>query len=297
MAKAALEMAALDAELRRGNRSLAAHLGATATSVAAGVTIGIERDLGLLWETATAAVEAGYQHLKLKVRHGWDVEPIAVVRTVSGVATLGVDANGAYRADDIESLRALDAQQLAFIEQPTGIDALDAHAELASLLATPVALDEDVTSFGAIRLIAHLGSADCVVIKSGRFGSLDRAHLAATLARRLGLRCWLGGMYETGIGRAANLALAACECFDLPVDWSASDRYWDRDLTAPHVVREGRITVPSGPGLGVIPDLEAIASRTRERRVLTPSSSASSSSSSSPSSPSSPSSSSSPPAR
>lgn len=268
MARSALAMAALDAHLRHAGRSLAAHLGATATDVAAGITIGIDTDLGRLRDTVTRATEAGYRNVKLKVRPGWDGEPVAVVRALAGIDSLVVDANGSYAVHDLDALRALDAAGADAIEQPGPTDGLDAHAALIAALATPVALDEDVTSPGTIRLVAQLGAARAVAIKPGRFGSLPGALAAARLARRLGLSCWVGGMYETGIGRAANLALAACDAFDRPVDWSASDRYWDRDVTAPHVLRDGRLAVPGGPGLGVSPDVEWIVAQTRESRVV-----------------------------
>lgn len=269
-AKSALAMATLDAHLRSTRTSLARHLGAQRTSITAGVTLGIDADLGRLWETTIAAVDAGYRHVKLKVRPGWDVEPVHVVRKVDGIEHLVVDANGSYRIDHVDALKALDALGVDTIEQPTGTDALDAHAELRHLLTTPIGLDEDVTSFGTIRLVAHLGAADAIAVKPGRFGSLAAAHLAARLARDLDLHCWLGGMYETGIGRAAHLALAACVEFDGPVDWSASNRYWDKDVTLdPHVLADdGTIAVPGGPGLGVIPDVEWIEMQTIEKRVV-----------------------------
>ena len=268
MARSTLAMAALDAHLCHAGRSLADHLGAPDDVVAAGVTIGIDSDLGRLRDTVAQAVDAGYRNVKLKVRPGWDVEPVTVARAAAGVASLVVDANGSYGAGDRDALHALDDAGADVIEQPGPTDALDDHAALTATLTTPVALDEDVTSVGVVRLVGQLAAARAVAIKPGRFGSLPAALAAARVARGLGLGCWVGGMYETGIGRAANLALAACDAFDRPVDWSASDRYWDRDVTEPHVLRDGRLAVPSGPGLGVSPDVEWIAAQTRESRVV-----------------------------
>ena len=263
MAKAALEMAVMDLRLRTLGRSLAVELGATTSHVTAGRTIGIARDLGALRAEVDAAVAAGYRHLKLKVTPGHDVEPVAAVRGAHPDIGLRVDANGSY--DPTSALDALDALGLDAIEQPFAFEHDAAHARLATALRTPIALDEDVTSVATGERLLGARAANVVVVKPGRLGGLRSALALGRAARG---RAWVGGMYETGLARAANLALAACgDAFALPVDWSASDRYWDVDLTAPHVLRvDGTIAVPIGPGLGVSPDPDVLAARVRERR-------------------------------
>ena len=274
MAKAALEMALLDARLRAAGRSLAAELGAelgvernAVSRVAVGRTLGLQRDVGRLRAEAAQAVAAGYRHLKLKVTPGWDREPVAAVRSDHPGLSIGVDANGSYDPLAPGALDPLDDLGLVVIEQPLPVDHDDAHGRLAARLRTPVALDEDVTSVDrGGRLLRQLGLA-AVVAKPGRLGGL---RAAAALGRSVGGRAWVGGMYETGIGRAANLALAACtDAFGLPIDWSASDRYWEADLTAPHLLRpDGTIAVPGGAGLGVSVDERVLAGRVRQRRLL-----------------------------
>ena len=271
MAKAAIEMALLDARLRHSSLSMAAELGATATAVTAGRTVGIQRDVGALRAEVAEAVTHGYRHLKLKIAPGWDREPLAAIRHDHPHVSLGADANGSYDPDDAagrDALDALDDLGLSVIEQPLPIERGDAHARLAARLRTPVALDEDVTSAAVGGALLARAEADAIVVKPGRLGGL---HAALALGRTAHGRAWVGGRYETGLGRAANLVLAACaDAFTLPVDWSASDRYWDTDLTAPHVLRaDGTIAVPAGPGLGVSPDPATLAARVRERRVLT----------------------------
>ena len=263
MAKAALEMAVMDLGLRTLGRSLAVELGATSSCVTAGRTVGIERDLGALRADVDAAVDAGYRHLKLKITPGHDAKPIEGARRDHPDIGLRADANGSY--DPTSTLDALDALGLDAIEQPFPVEHDAAHAQLATTLRTPIAIDEDVTSVASGEQLLSAGAADLVVIKPGRLGGLRRA---LALGRAAHGRAWIGGMYETGLARAANLALAACgDAFALPVDWSASDRYWDVDLTAPHVLRaDGTIAVPTGPGLGVSPDPDVLAARVQERR-------------------------------
>jgi O-succinylbenzoate synthase len=285
MAKAALEMAVLDARLRAAGRSFAAELGARAGAVPVGRMLGLERDLGRLRDEATAAAAAGYRHLKLKIVPGWDVEPVRAVRSDHPGVTVGADANGSYDPAELGDEHAegrvrgtargvdggrwaeIDALGLLALEQPFPVDALADHARLAARMVTTVALDEDVDTPAAGRDALARAAADALVVKPGRLGGL-RAALA--LGRAAGGRAWVGGMYETGVGRAANLALAACtDAFALPVDWSASDRYWETDLTEPHLLRpDGTIAVPSGPGLGVTPEAALLSSRTRERHLL-----------------------------
>ncbi|HEX4901795.1 MAG TPA: o-succinylbenzoate synthase [Acidimicrobiales bacterium] len=273
MAKAAIEAAVLDAELRAAGRSLADHLGATADRVPVGVAVGIERDLDQLVVTVGRHLEEGYARVKLKVRPGWDVEPCRRLRAELGDGFgLQVDANGAYSLDDLDALRALDELGLLLIEQPFAEHRLLDHAALAEQLRTPVCLDESIVDEDVLDDVLRLGAADVVALKPGRVGG----HLAA---RRMHDRCvsagvplWHGGMLETGIGRAANLALAALPGFTLPGDISAAARYWRQDIvTEPAVLEpDGTIRVPTGPGIGVEVDLDVLDAVTTAVEVHRP---------------------------
>ncbi len=251
MAKCALEMAVLDAELRATATSLAHHLGAVRDTVEAGVAVGLTASLPELLQTVGCFLEAGYRRVKLKVQPGWDVEPVRAVRERFGDVALHVDANGAYRPGDTEQLRRLDAFSLMMIEQPFAADELTAHADLARQIRTPVCLDESITSAASAGLAVASGAAAIVNVKAPRMGGYLEARRVHDLCRRAGVAVWCGGMLETGVGRAANLALAALPGFTLPGDLSASDRYYRTDITPPFVLHDGQLRVPDGPGLGV----------------------------------------------
>lgn len=255
MAKAALEMAFLDADLRPVGQSLASCLGATRTMVPAGVSVGIAASVGELLDEVGGYVEEGYARVKLKIQPGWDVEPVASIRERFGPdLLLQVDGNGAYRRADAPHLARLDEYGLLFIEQPLADDDLAGHAELARLLATPVCLDESITSVAGALDAIDRGACSVVNIKPGRVGGYLEAKRMHDVCRARGVAVWCGGMLETGLGRAGNLALAALPGFTLPGDLSASARYFHRDLTEPFVLEDGQLRVPTGPGLGVSPD-------------------------------------------
>jgi len=254
MAKAALELAVLDAWLRAAGRSLADHLGATRDRVPAGVSVGIHDSVPGLLEAVAGYLDQGYLRIKLKIEPGWDLEPVAAVRERFGdELLLQVDANAAYSLADADHLRGLDRFGLLLIEQPLAEDDLAGHAELAGRLTTPICLDESITSAkGAVDAVA-LGACRIVNVKAGRVGGYLEAKRLHDACRPLGVPLWCGGMLETGIGRAANVALAALPGFTLPGDTSASDRYYRQDLTAPFALRDGHLEVPTGPGIGVEP--------------------------------------------
>ncbi|MFN2544081.1 MAG: o-succinylbenzoate synthase [Actinomycetota bacterium] len=254
MAKAALEMAVLDAELRAAERSLADHLGAERDRVACGVSVGIAPSVDALLEQVSAFVERGYVRVKLKIEPGWDVQPVTAVRETFPDTPVSVDANAAYRLADLSLFEALDVLDLMMIEQPLDHDDLVQHAALQGRIATPVCLDESIRSAADARAAIGLGSCRVINIKAGRVGGLLEAKRVHDVAREAGIPVWCGGMLETGVGRAANLALAALPGFTLPGDTSASDRYFEDDLTEPFVLdADGTIAVPKGPGLGVEP--------------------------------------------
>jgi o-succinylbenzoate synthase len=269
MAKAAVEMAVLDAWLRSRDGSLAAFLGAVRDRVACGVSVGIAGSVEALLEQVAGYVEAGYRRVKLKIEPGWDVQPVTAVRNAFPDTPLSVDANAAYRLADLPVFEELDALDLTMVEQPLGHEDLLEHAALARRIATPICLDESIRSAADARAALELGACRIVNVKQGRVGGLLESRRVHDVAREHGAPVWCGGMLETGIGRAANLALAALPGFTLPGDTSASDRYWAEDLTPPFVLDpDGTMAVPKGPGLGVEPIPERLAECTRRTEAV-----------------------------
>ena len=265
MAKAALEMAVLDAELRERGDSLARELGAVHERVPCGVSVGIMDSIPELLESVAGYLEAGYVRIKLKIEPGWDIEPVRAVREHFGDVLLQVDANTAYRRSDARHLRELDQFGLLLIEQPLDEEDIVGHAQLARALATPVCLDESIVSARAAADAIALGACAIVNIKPGRVGGYLESRRIHDLCVAHDIPVWCGGMLESGIGRAANLALAALPGFTLPGDTSASDRYYATDVTEPFRLEGGHLMVPTGPGIGVDPkadELDAVTSRT-----------------------------------
>lgn len=262
MAKAALEMAAWDAEARARGRSLAKLLGGVRDAVPAGVAVGLEDDVGALLERVGEYVGEGYRRIKLKIAPGRDMEPLDAVRSRHPSVLLSVDANGAYATDHMKHLAGLDGYRLLYVEQPFGADALVEHAALRARMHTPVCLDESVTSLGRCRTALELGACEVVNLKAGRVGGHGPALSIHDLCRDAGVPVWCGGMLESGVGRAHNVALAALPNMRLPGDVSASDRYWERDIVAPafELQDDGTVAVPSGPGIGVELDEDFIRS-------------------------------------
>ena len=250
-AKAGLEMAVLDAELRAEGRSLAQRLGGTTDAIDVGVSVGITPTVAELVEQVRGYVADGYGRVKLKVMPGWDLEPVAAVRAEFPDLPLQVDANAGYEPHDADLVAGLDRFGLLMIEQPFGADELRAHADLAARMATPICLDESILSVGHTATALDLGACSIVNIKVGRVGGLLEAVRIHDHCRQRGVSVWCGGMLETGVGRAANIALASLPGFTFPADISASDRYWRSDVTDPFVLRGSTIAVPTGPGLGV----------------------------------------------
>ncbi|GAA2591026.1 o-succinylbenzoate synthase [Dactylosporangium fulvum] len=254
MAKAGLEMALLDAELREHGQSFAEALGATRDRVPSGVSVGIMDSTQALLDTVGDYLEQGYRRIKLKIEPGWDLAPVRAVRERFGSeVVLQVDANAAYQISDAPALAALDPYELALIEQPLGEEDILGHADLAQLVQTPICLDESITSVQAAVDAIRLGACQIVNIKPGRVGGYLEARRIHDACLSRGVPVWCGGMLETGLGRAANVALAALPGFTLPGDLSASDRYYRTDITVPFRLDDGNLPVPGGPGLGVTP--------------------------------------------
>ncbi|WP_242492433.1 o-succinylbenzoate synthase [Agromyces binzhouensis] len=256
MAKGALEAAVLDAELRAQGRSMGECFGAVRDWVDCGVSVGIAPTLEELLDEVTGYLEAGYRRIKLKIKPGWDLVPVAAVRELIGRdAMLQVDANTAYTADDIPLLASLDPFDLLLIEQPFAEEDLATHVRLAEAAATPVCLDESILDVTTAVDAIERGATSIVNIKPGRMGGFLEALRVHDACRAREVPVWCGGMLETGVGRAANVAIAALPGFVLPGDTSASGRYFAEDLTEPFVLgageHRGQMRVPDAAGTGV----------------------------------------------
>jgi O-succinylbenzoate synthase len=258
MAKAALETAVLDAQLRIRGESFGSYLGAARDRVPCGVSVGIMDSIPQLLDAVEGYVAEGYVRIKLKIEPGWDLAPVRAVRERFGDdLLLQVDANAAYTLVDAQHLAKLDEFGLLLIEQPLANDDLVQHAQLAKLLRTPICLDESIESAAHAAAAITLGACSVINVKPARVGGYLEARRIHDLARAHGIPVWCGGMLETGIGRAANVALAALPGFTLPGDTSGSHRYFATDITPPFLLEDGHLKVPTGPGLGVepLPDL------------------------------------------
>lgn len=256
MAKAVLETALLDFQLRSEGVSLGKFLGAVKSRVPSGVSVGIQPSIDDLLRVVQGYLDDGYLRIKLKIEPGFDIEPVrAVRRTFGDKLLLQVDANSAYSVGDAEHLAKLDEFDLLLIEQPLPEEQVAAHAELVKTVRTPICLDESILSAEVAREAIDIGACTIINIKPGRVGGYLEAKKIHDLCYERGIAVWCGGMLETGIGRAANLALAAMPGFTLPGDTSASARYFHRDVTKPFVLRDGHLDVPTGAGIGIDPDM------------------------------------------
>ena len=262
MAKAAIEMAVLDAQLRAHGQSFKEYLGVTRDRVPAGVSVGIQDTVPLLLDVVHGYLAEGYQRIKLKIRPGWDIEPVRAVREAHPDVPLQVDANTAYTLGDVDHLAQLDAFDLLLIEQPLADDDLYEHARLAKALRTPVCLDESVVSAASARAAIGMGAAAILTIKPSRVGGYLEARRIHDVALAHGSPVWCGGMLETGIGRAANVALAGLPGFTLTGDISASSRFYAQDITDPIEMVDGHISIPDVPGLAPAPRRQALAEAT-----------------------------------
>jgi o-succinylbenzoate synthase len=253
MAKAAVEMAAWDLFARQQNVPLCRVLGGTRERIASGVSIGIQDSLDKLAEHVERELAAGYRRIKIKIKPGWDVDAVALVRERFGSIPLMVDANAAYHIKDAAHLAQLDAFGLMMIEQPLDYDDIADHAVLQRRITTPICLDESIKTVHAAEDAIAAGACRIINIKPGRLGGFREAIRLHDLCASHGIPVWHGGMLESGIGRAANIHLSTLENFSLPGDVAASKRYFNPDLIDPpiDVAPDGTIGVPRGPGLGV----------------------------------------------
>jgi O-succinylbenzoate synthase len=265
MARALFEMALLDDALCSEGRSLAVHLGAQRDAVAVGAVVGIptERDRGAVLAAVDAALDGergGAVRVRLKIAPDWDVEPVAAVRARYPDLALQVDANGAYPAseDGTERLQRLDAFGLTCIEQPLPVTDLEGHARLRQTLATAVALDESLWSLARVAGALEAGAMDVACLKPARLGGLAAALGALRLCTEAGCRAFVGGMFESGLGRSANAALSAVPGFDLPGDLTSPVGYLSAQPFSYPPVRAGMVLVPTGCGIGATADRDVI---------------------------------------
>ena len=252
MAKAAIETACWDLESRRAGVPLWKHLGGTREEIPCGVSIGIQDSPALLLEKIEKELNAGYQRIKIKIKPGWDVDVVRRVRERYPEILLSADANSAYTLSDVALFKALDEYDLMMIEQPLAHDDLFDHAELQKQIRTPVCLDESVHSPEDARHAIDIAACRIINVKLGRVGGHAAAKNVEGVCRERGIPVWCGGMLESGIGRAHNIAMATLAGFTLPGDVSASSRYWKEDIIDPPVTvtSGGTITAPDKPGIG-----------------------------------------------
>jgi len=266
MAKAAVEMGMWALAAEQAGLPLARFIGGTRDTIATGISLGIEQSPAALVERARAAVAEGYRKVKIKIMPGSDVEFVRAAREELGPeAPLMADANNAYTLDDVDRLAALDALDLMMIEQPLAWDDLVRHAELQRRLETPVCLDESITSLDRAIDMHTLGAGRIVNIKPGRVGGFGPSIAIHDYCQEHGTPVWCGGMFESGVGRAYNVALASLPNFTKPGDVSPSARYWERDVVTPEwtMDKSGMVHVPlDKPGIGVSVDMDRVESLT-----------------------------------
>ncbi|WP_430602736.1 O-succinylbenzoate synthase [Enterococcus sp. DIV0724b] len=252
MAKSSLETAIWDLYAKRSNKSLKTYFNDTRTQIPVGVSIGIQTDLTKLTDQITKYIDLGYKRIKLKIRPGYDLKPIEAIRQKFPDILLMVDANSAYTIKDIPHLKQLDTYNLAMIEQPFAANDFLDHAQLQKEIKTDICLDENIRSLKDCELAYSLGSCRSINLKIPRVGGITEAMKIADFCKEKELLVWLGGMFESGIGRALNLQFASQKIFTFPGDISASERYYYEDiLTEPIEMKQGEIRVPDGVGIGV----------------------------------------------
>ena len=270
MAKGGVETAIWDAEAKLKGVPLAKLLGGTREEIPCGVSIGIQPSIDALIAKVERELAAGYQRIKVKIKRGYEVEPVRTLRERFPRIRLMADANSDYRLSDAPLLKQLDAFHLMMIEQPLGWDDFYSHAALQRQLETPICLDECIHEIDHARAAIELGACRIINIKLGRVGGHTAARRLHDLCQSKSIPVWCGGMLESGIGRAHNIAMSSLPDFSLPGDVSASKRYWDEDIIDPEVEvsRQGTIRVPAAPGIGYAPRVDRIEALTKRKEVL-----------------------------
>jgi len=271
MAKSGIETACWDLEAKKLSVPLWRHLGGVRNVIESGVSIGIQDSIAELLEKIRVEVEAGYKRIKIKISPSWDYDVMKAVRAEFGDIPLMGDANSAYTLADIDLLKSLDEFDLMMLEQPLGYDDIVDHAKLQAQIATPICLDEPIRSPEDARKAIELKSGKIINLKNGRVGGHTQSKLVEVVAREAGMPVWCGGMLESGIGRAHNIAISTLAGYTMPGDVSASKRYWHEDIIEPavEVSPTGTITVPEGPGIGFEVKRDRIEKVSKRRSIIT----------------------------
>jgi len=272
LAKAGVEMALWDLLGKRSGKSLKEMFGGVRDKVSVGVSVGLQESPEVLVRTVRGYVESGYARIKIKIKPGRDVGDASAVRKEFPVIRLQVDANSAFTLESAQSLKPLDDLNLLLIEQPLFEDDIWDHHKLQQQFRTPICLDESIVSPRHARYALEMNACKIINIKAGRVGGLSQALEVHNLCFAQNIPVWCGGMLETGVGRASNIALASLPGFTLPGDISASDRYYHRDITHERFTlnKDSTIDVPRGVGLGVSIDEEALDTFTLAHLELKP---------------------------
>jgi O-succinylbenzoate synthase len=270
MAKAALENALWHIEAQQKNLPLSKLVGGTLAEIPCGVSIGIQNSVEELLEKIAREVAAGYQRIKVKVKPGWDIEVLDRIRDRFPRLPLMADANCAYSLADTTRLKEFDRFYLMMVEQPLGWDDLLDHARLQREISTPICLDESIHNADDARKAVDIGACKIINIKLGRVGGFTAARQVHDVCRARNIPVWCGGMLESGIGRAHNIAMSTLPGFTLPGDVSASQRYWAEDIIDPEVTvsAQGTIHVPQTAGLGYTPNLDRIEKATVRKEAF-----------------------------
>lgn len=252
MSKAAIETACWDLEAKKLNVPLWKHLGGVNQEISCGVSIGIQDSIEQLLEKIQTEIDAGYQRIKIKISPKWDYEVIKKVREHFGDIQLMGDANSAYTLEDIDKLKSLDEFNLMMLEQPLPHDDIIDHAKLQREISTPICLDEPIKSPEDARKAIELKSGKIINLKNGRVGGHNQSQKIEKICREAGIPVWCGGMLESGIGRAHNIAISTLKGYTMPGDVSASKRYWHEDIIEPavEVSEKGTIIAPEEAGIG-----------------------------------------------
>jgi O-succinylbenzoate synthase len=271
MAQAGIETALWDLEARSKNLPLWQFLGGTRSTIDCGVSIGIHPTIDALLAKIQSELDAGYRRIKIKIKPGWDIQVVHEVRRCFPKILLMVDANSAYSLADVELFKKMDSQNLMMIEQPLHDEDMIDHATLQRQIQTPLCLDESIHSSDDARKAIQIGACRIINIKLGRVGGYREARAVHNICRDAGIPVWCGGMLESGIGRAHNIALSSLDNFTLPGDVTASKRYWVRDIIEPEVEvsSEGRIDQSGSSGIGYTVNEGAMAQFTVRSQVFT----------------------------
>jgi O-succinylbenzoate synthase len=270
MSKATLEGALWDLLAKSQNVPLFRLWNGTKQKIPCGVSVGLQKDIPALLQKIQSHLTEGYRRIKIKIKPHRDFDLLKAIRSELPDIPLMADANAAYTLDDTELLKSLDQFNLMMIEQPLHYEDIYEHSTLQPKLKTPVCLDESIHSFRAARAALQLKSCKIINIKTGRVGGHTESIKIHDLAKSQGVPVWCGGMLESGIGRAHNLALASLPNFTLPGDTSASKRYWNRDIIDPEVTidREGYVTIPDKPGMGYEVNTEFLNSVVQQKETF-----------------------------